>query len=430
MTQSSSPAQYKWCCIASSSPSTKEIALERVNGYDNETDYRQSGYLREVNDHLVDVTMSPDWMEFIESSEARMNDSGGAGAYDTYRCDFILGFDDTVGTDRWRIWGQDFHLNRLQESYRSILPNTAADSSIDDDRLKKPIQAALRMSKMMVQALLGEAEKASILKTAQTMSGSSWEDVCIQMVKVTLLWSPSHQGEDSHEIVVRAHACSSAIPFAVNSSMQPIQVAVAAKHQPTQESVSVDESMPTRLHDPQHKIASWTRLRKEMERPETYKPPGVSEVLMLRPTEVKGEAEVLEGLSSNVFVVYSDGSLRTAQDGVLFGYARHLVLEAAAACGLKLGHNIVLQDAKKGLWKEAFITSSSRLIFPISSVLVHTENENEFVEYWCDPVLSNETSAPIDQKPKWKQLLDEILRKGGYTHASSYQPDSSSVSIS
>jgi len=117
--------------------------------------------------------------------------------------------------------------------------------------------------------------------------------------------------------------------------------------------------------------------------------------------------------SSNFFVIYKNNTLRTALDGVLFGYVRHLVLESLHACGLKLDPKpILLREAKEGLWKEAFITSSSRLIFPISRILVHTDDDgNDFEEYWSDPVLTEDMQTI---KPKWRELLDEIIRKGGY----------------
>ena len=39
--------------------------------------------------------------------------------------------------------------------------------------------------------------------------------------------------------------------------------------------------------------------------------------------------KILEGLTSNFFVIYRDGTVRTARRGVLGGYVRHLVLGCA-----------------------------------------------------------------------------------------------------
>ena len=425
---------YRWCCVASVTAAAEQrqqqqqqqIKVERVHDANNSSsddndNNNNSTAFRTVQGRTLDITNSPDWMEYIELLENRTHESGGAGAYDTYRCDLVLGIGSSTSnsssssssntiTNPWRIWGQDFHLTRLQESYRSIAP-------VHHQR-PKFVQVARQASERMVRALLQEAEGSPTLQQQQQSMDdddtvSIWEDVPIQLVRVTLLWSPPHKSDPQDIIVVRGHACSSGKPLAVHQAVQPIVASIAAKQHESNHTVDVDTSMPSRLLDPQHKIASWTRLRKKMERPETYKPPGVSEVLMVRPAN-GGRTEVLEGTSSNVFVIYKDGTLRTAKEGVLYGYARHLVLECAESCGLQVDFRpILLQDAEKGLWEEAFITSSSRLIYPISKVLMHTDHENEFVEYWRDPALVREEEdgvAPFP-KPKWRQMLDKILEK-------------------
>lgn len=338
--------------------------------------------MRVLDEKILDLTTSPDWMEYLEILEQRSDESGGAGAYDTFRCDLILG----ISENQWRIWGQEFHLNRIEQSYRSIVNTTHEDS----------LTNARRRSESIIQELLF---KASTSPTLQSETKTNLDDVMFQLIRMTLLWSHSND-----EIIVRGHSCCSGTAFSTNKPVQPIVVSVAAKQHTKNKQIDMDTTMPSRMHDPRHKVASWTRLRKQMERPETYKPPGVSEVLMLRPF-VDNQLEVLEGLSSNVFVIYKDGTLRTAGDGVLHGYARHLVLECAESCGLVFdpSKSILLQDAEKGLWQEAFITSSSRLIYPISKVLIHTDNDYEFVEYW--------TYERNGEKGKCQQLLDEILKQ-------------------
>lgn len=376
-------AAFPWCCLASLENGS---IVTQQNTNDIATD--------------LDVSTSPGWMQWIEQLEDRSHDSGGAGAYDTFRCDLLLG----TSKDRWRVWGQDFHLKRLRESYRSI----------DSCKSPKCIEQAVQVSQEMVQALLQQAQESKLLHDVKLDPLLQKDDQWIQLVRLTLLWSPSH---DNSHIIVRGHACSSARPVAIHKPIQPIVVSVAAKQQhDDHHHVNVDTSMPSRLRDPQHKIASWTRLRQQMERP--YKPDGVAEVLMLLPL-ADGKTQVLEGLTSNVFVVYADGTLRTASEGVLYGYARHLVLECAESCGLRYDPSlpVLWEDAEKGLWKEAFITSSSRLIHPIAKVLV---KEDEFVEHWSDPVLaeknddSQKNGFSRRETPKWQQLHNEILRRGGY----------------
>jgi hypothetical protein len=400
---------YGWCCTASINKESSSADVEHVSGYGESVD----SPFRLLGDKRFDLTRSPDWMEFIERSEHRMNDEGGAGAYDTLRCDLILQSDPE---NKWRIWGKPFHVNRLQNSFLSLINHGQVDPATRIPETDKALAAACELSNSIFETLLAEAEASKLLNVREEEQ-SPLEDVLVQLVRLSLLWSPSSQGPDNtnkHDIVVRGHACCSAKPMQVHRPVDPITVTIAALAGHDKEhSVTVDTSLPTRVRDPQYKVASWTRLRKKMENPATYMPTGVSEVLMVRPSPVNGDLEVLEGLSSNLFVVYKDGTIRTAQDSVLYGYVRHLVLECAETCGLQLEPRpIMLHDATAGLWQEAFITSSSRLIYPISKILMHGDNQKDFNEVWHDPALTGKTCPAT--KPKWQQLLDEILRRGGY----------------
>jgi hypothetical protein len=389
---------YGWCCTASNSTD-----VEHISGYGGSVD----SPFRQLGGKCFDLTTSPDWMEFIERSEDRMNDVGGAGAYDTLRCDMILKSDPE---NKWRIWGKPFHVNRLQNSFLSLINHGQLDPAARTPETDKALATACELSNSIFEALLAEAAASTLLEVKEEQQSPS-EDILVQLVRLSLLWSPSTRGDNT--IVVRGHACCSAKPMQVHRPVDPITVTIAALAGHDKEHVAVDTSLPTRVHDPQYKVASWTRLRKKMEKPETYMPAGVSEVLMVRPSPINGDLEVLEGLSSNLFVVYKDGTIRTAQDGVLYGYVRHLVLECAKTCGLQIDPRpIVLHDATAGLWQEAFITSSSRLIYPISKILMHGDNQKDFNEFWHDPAFTRRTCPAT--KPKWQQLLDEILRRGEY----------------
>jgi hypothetical protein len=397
---------YSWCSTASINKETNSVAVENISGYGESID----SPFRQLGGKHFDLTTSPDWMEFIERSEDRMNNEGGAGAYDTLRCDLILKSDPE---NKWRIWGKPFHVNRLQNSFLSLINHGQVVPATRTPETVEALATACELSNSIFEALLAEAVASELLDVQEEQQSPS-EDVLVQLIRLSLLWSPSTRGDNTnHDIVVRGHACCSAKPMQVHRPVDPITVTIAAIAGHDKEHVMVDTSLPTRVRDPQYKVASWTRLRKKMESPETYMPPGVSEVLMVRPSQINGDLEVLEGLSSNLFVVYKDGTIRTAQDGVLHGYVRHLVLECAETCGLKLDPRpIVLHDATLGLWQEVFITSSSRLIYPISKILMHGDNQKEFNEFWHDPALTRHACSAT--KPKWQQLLDEILRRGEY----------------
>lgn len=404
MDGSSTPA-YSWCCTASVNPKSSAVAIQKVVGYDD-----RQGPFQDVGGRSLDVTTSPGWMEYIEFWENRRQDEGGAGAYDTLRCDLIL---NTDSSDCWRKWGEEFHLHRLQNSYRSLMRDSTGGSPGTASDADEAVEAALQHSYSIMNNLLEEASRAGILRIRSETNEELPNDVEIQLIRLTVLWSPSHSS--TSDIVVRGHACSSAKAKRVHEPVKPIVATIAAVGHHDDHSVTMDQSMPTRFRDPQNKVASWTRLRKKMENPQTYKPPGVSEVLMVRPCKGLSDLEVLEGLSSNFFVIYSDLTIRTAQDGVLHGYVRNLVLDSIESCGLKLDRRpILLQEAQQGLWKEAFITSSSRLIFPISEILVHSEDESGFEVFWHDHTLTTRSTGTPRERSKWQDLLDELLRKGGY----------------
>ena len=274
--------------------------------------------------------------------------------------------------------------------------------------------------------LLSEAESCKKLK--QQEISKQGQDTMIHLVRLTILWSPP-RSLDTEKIVVRGHACSTGHPIRIHAFPEPIVVTIAAHAENgDQESVTVDKSLPTRFSNPENKIASWCRLRRTMETRETYKPPGVHEVLMVRQLKDehgKQRLELLEGLSSNVFVVYKDATLRTATDGVLSGFVRHLVLESSSECGIKFDPRPIFLH-ESGDWQEVFITSSSRLIYPVSKILIPKEgNESSnskgltaFKEYWHDPKLEAKNS----KKPKWQDLLNVILKKGGYHCLEANQP--------
>jgi hypothetical protein len=417
---------FGWCSTASVQPGG-DITIETIA---DPADTNDDVPLRTIQDRVFDLTQSVDWMEYLEHKENRLHDEGGAGAYDTMRCDVVLS-PSSDPSNRVRIWGEDYHLNRLRNSYLSLLrakTEKAKNELVNgQSNLDAPanlsrfmVDEALDLSRTTLRKLLSEAELS--VSSIQEDLAQPGEDTTIQLFRVTLLWSTPSTNEKYGHILVRGHATSSCKPVKIHSAPGPSVVSVAAhtEHRDSK-SFTIDKSLPTRVANPQSKIASWCRLRRKMETPDTYKPPGVSEVLMVRPRkdeEGKSRLEVLEGLSSNFFAIYKDGTLRTATEGVLNGYVRHLVLDCASKCGLKFDPRpVFLHETSE--WKEAFITSSSRLVYPISKVLL-PEDEHEspshdgtsFVEYWNDEALS--AGDAETETPKWQELLNEILKRGGY----------------
>ena len=90
-------------------------------------------------------------------------------------------------------------------------------------------------------------------------------------------------------------------------------------------------------------------------------PTGVHEALI-----VNGGGQILEGLSSNFFAV-QNGELKVADDGALSGLTMKMVLEEADR--LQIAHHskgICISEIDK--IDEAFITSASRSILPVTSI--------------------------------------------------------------
>ena len=81
-----------------------------------------------------------------------------------------------------------------------------------------------------------------------------------------------------------------------------------------------------------------------------------------------GEGMLYEGLSSNFFVIRSDGSLQTApKDSVLVGTVMKKVLNVWKYSEIIFKHPKI---EEVDTWKGAFITSTSRLILPIHCIIV------------------------------------------------------------
>lgn len=87
----------------------------------------------------------------------------------------------------------------------------------------------------------------------------------------------------------------------------------------------------------------------------------INEVLMVGPN-----GGVLEGLSSNFYAV-QDGVLMTADEGVLPGLTRSLILDEAQKAGIPVSFESVPAEALHTL-DEVFISSTSRAVLPVTTI--------------------------------------------------------------
>lgn len=458
-------AAGSWSCTASVVDGSPSVTISHL--VDGETG-RDEGSLIRLKAKPYDMRLQRDWMEFVDASGVAGDVSDGSSAYDVLRCDLVCksGGDVATGSagvsgdddSRWKIWGESFHLKRLRSSYRDLVRSGDGKEGVDvaDE------EEALRESAALIRAILFEAHKSkhllSVRKGEAMLKVADEEDVFAQLVRVSLMWTPTRSSRmeeglsesDAKDvvstkprIVVRGHASSNGDVFPPHRRPVPITVSMAVKsdvpcdgNDPLQK-LNGGASLPNRQGSPQLKISSWSRLRRPLET-KRFKPPGVSEVLMVKQAEGGAGMEILEGLTSNFFAIYKDGTIRTAQEGILHGYARHLVLECAGQCGLSFDPSpVLMRDAVEGRWAEAFITSSSRLIFPIERIVAPeysrcnisdeerdeqgtlggdddlTESEiSRFKGFWSLPQIDG-SSLPW-KTPRWEAIYDLMLREGGY----------------
>ena len=286
-----------------------------------------------------------EWMEYMATCQESF------GAYTVLRCEQL----NSGG--EWHVEGLEFHLNRLSCSYSSAFSSSH--------------EACITKSRQVTDTLLSEANKITTTSTSPLV------------VMLTLLWTPSSSTalqhtnnsttpNDNHTTSnIHIHGHAKHIPIPQKRSMSaPIVATLALSNQHV--------SLPRRYHRmPEAKLSSWCSERRSLE--QQFKYDGIGEVILTRPSssnKKEDDWELLEGLTSNLFIVYHDGTIRTSSNGILQGYARHLVLQIL----LQKNHNDDMLDyqlqedapliSEVHLWKEVFISSSIQLICPIHRILI------------------------------------------------------------
>uniref|UniRef100_A0A7S4UF75 Uncharacterized protein n=1 Tax=Ditylum brightwellii TaxID=49249 RepID=A0A7S4UF75_9STRA len=333
-------------------------------------------------------------------------------------------------------------MNRLQSSFCSLI-NSSRNTCVDDSKQpvnlaeKEELRKAVMQSEKIIDALLTEVESTLTLECNNSQWSQEKDDTCelVQTVMLTLFWTPRVcTNKSDTTIIVRGHACFGARHDPLKYKPDPITAAIALTPQHgSNHSLSFFRDLPNRyMNQPDAKLSSWCRDRRPLERNSLFKPTGVGEVLLAKPLDDAAddddgtkydEFQLLEGLTSNLFVVYRDGTIRTASENlVLGGYVRHLILSLASSLGLKVDteNPIKVQDAKNGLWVEAFVTSSIRIVVPVGQILIPSDNdkssrkEKEQQEVSknisLDTLWSKDTVKDVPYgKPHWKTLYNEIM---------------------
>jgi len=321
-----------------------------------------------------DVSSPREWMEYLEASTIKKNRDegyhdvlGGAGAYTVIRCDGVYDTEKTKNSHIWHIWGKTYHLNRLQESFQTLLNDCLEQEEITKASLKN----ALKDSSIILDQLLLYVEKK--LKKSE-YDQKYKKDIQTFQFMTTLFWTID--ANDNKNVFVRGHVrYIQSFPTKKPPSLpNPIITSMVV---PEKDDDQSESKLPQRYNNlPTSKASSWCRIRRPLEDVKSFKPKGVGEVLLTRNNSSSvfnfTSIELLEGLTSNFFAIFVDGTIRTADDGVLLGYARQLILESCGKCGLKYDPKpILIEDLINGQCMETFVSSSIRLIVPVQKILLH-----------------------------------------------------------
>mmetsp|Transcript_16007 Transcript_16007/g.30455 ORF Transcript_16007/g.30455 Transcript_16007/m.30455 type:complete len:874 (+) Transcript_16007:889-3510(+) len=306
---------------------------------------------------LTDVSSPRLWLE-----------SQPDGVYTVMRSDLFISERQSPHERPWRLWGVDFHMNRLSKPFSKLYGSN-----------NSALAAAIHKSTSIIGCLLAETFAEERKNMVSCEPGST----CV--VTITLLWYPV----DDSTVGVKGHVFTSGemIKPRDYSSVTPIRAALA-----------LEGSMPNRKDNfPDCKQSSWCTTRRPLE--EKYMADGASEVLL---TDTKGDVPtILEGLTTNFFAVYSDGVLKTPDQGMLEGYARGRVKKAAKALGYRLEEGpIALDDA--ALWKEVFLTSAIRICQPVESIT--EEKDGKTIVHWRE-----DPNEKVSDTPVWQKIYNQIL---------------------
>jgi len=125
--------------------------------------------------------------------------------------------------------------------------------------------------------------------------------------------------------------------------------------------------------NPEIKSLKWLRQKKEIEDNIGIE---YEECLLAGGKEYN---EIYEGLSSNFYVIIN-GQLHCAPDGtILLGTIMKIVLEACYDLNIKVIRKVPLKT-EYNKWNGCFITSTSRLVLPITKIKLEDEKEIQFKE--------------------------------------------------
>jgi hypothetical protein len=391
------------------------------------------------------------------------------GAYTAIRCEYECEREHeceyipnaTRTNRRLNIWGREYHLQRLHDSSVAlmntfiwhtneshILPVEDCLTVNDEHQSVRTNVYDIKLARDHTIAIFDEIAKINIVE--DTVNVSTF------VIMLTILWYAS---KNEGKVNVRGHASvvSSIESIATETNSYSRYLSTIPMWNLVINSKNSTTVSRQNYPQPYAKVSSWCKQRKPLEKlfmpqsklsqtshkmliQDTIHPTPVSihEIILTRtkmPTAVETETNgihLLEGLTSNLFVVYPNNVIRTAGSGVLFGYVRHLVIFAVTMMQEHSTSNgspwtidtstpIRLDEVNE--WQEVFCTSSIRLIIPIERIFVpvdcdknnQSNRTNNIVETNCT-INTNGTVEELwrctldPQKQVWKLLTRSIIK--------------------
>ncbi len=187
------------------------------------------------------------------------------------------------------------------------------------------------------------------------------------------LYGPFDGQPSAGEAEVRAHLRALLEPFAQSEARARLSLALAGE-QPGQVFLAIEplklpgqdvyrlgiRTETTHVERVAPRLKSTAFIEKSEQERKEIRAHGVFEALMVR------RGRILEGLTSNFYAVKA-GTIITARDGILLGVTRRVVLRLARSNGLGIDYRPV-SVAELPEIDEAFITSSSRGVVPVTEI--------------------------------------------------------------
>lgn len=292
-------------------------------------------YCLAVNDKATSVTAASE--EFLKHAPR--------GAYTTAR---------TVAADT--VFELSFHVRRLAESATlminadeqagqpAALTATQRQQVGDEAWLRPRVVDAMRAALHRFRALHGEAQG--------------------QELKLTLLLTWQRQQEQSKEPSQgQGQQEGGGAPDALSVAWMTLYCHVQPLPPRPTPPVTVEVRGAPRSN-PLAKDSAWVLQRQELQ---AAKAADCNEVVLCR-----ADGSLMEGLTSNFFAVLEGGTVATAEQGVLHGTVREVVLQLCEREGIR----VQLQPPRLDQlprWQGCFITSTSRLALPVDAVRVLDE---------------------------------------------------------